>query len=48
MTTHLTVAFCIAIAALICAVVSAMGKCPEWVSIIFLCIFALIISIPLK
>lgn len=44
----LTVAFFIAIAAFISAVLAAMGKLPEWVAIIFLCIFALIMSIPLK
>lgn len=36
------------IAAFICAIVSALGKCPLYVSVFLLCIVELIKLIPLK
>lgn len=44
----LTITFILAIAALICALLSAVGRAPLWVSVILLCIIELIRAIPLK
>jgi hypothetical protein len=44
----LTVTFILIIGALIAAIVSAMGKCPLWVSVILLCIVMAIQVLPLK
>lgn len=44
----ITVMFVLVAAAFICAVVSALGKCPLWVSVILLCVVELIQTIPLK
>lgn len=44
----ITVAFILVIGALIAAIVSAMGKCPLWVSVILLCVVAAIQVMPLK
>jgi hypothetical protein len=44
----LTVTFILIIGALIAAIVSAMGKCPLWVSVILLCIVMAIQVLPVK
>lgn len=41
-----TIMIILAVAAFIVAVMSAMDKAPLWVSVILLCIFALILSLP--
>jgi hypothetical protein len=43
----LTVIGFIIIAAFICAIVSAIGKCPLWISVILLCIVELLRILPL-
>ena len=43
----LTVFLLLAIAAFIAAVVSAMGKCPLWVSVVLLCLIELLRALPL-
>lgn len=43
----LTVMLILALAALVCAIASAMGKCPLWVSVILLCIIELLRNLPL-
>jgi len=43
----LTVLGVLAVAAFICAVVSALGKCPLWVAVILLCVIELMRSFPL-
>jgi hypothetical protein len=44
----MTVIMFIVLAAFICAVVSAIGRCPLWVSVILLCIAELLRVIPLR
>jgi hypothetical protein len=44
----LTVTFILIIGALIAAIVSAMGKCPLWVSVVLLCIVMAIQVLPVK
>lgn len=44
----ITVLFVLVVGALIPAIVSAMGKCPLWVSVILLCIVAAVQVMPLK
>lgn len=43
----LTVKILLALAAFVCGVASANGKCPLWVAVILLSIFALLQVIPL-
>jgi hypothetical protein len=43
-----TVTFILIIGALIAAIVSAMGKCPLWVSVILLCIVMALQVLPVK
>jgi hypothetical protein len=43
----ITVTLLLAIAAFICCVASALGKCPDWVWGILLSIIALLHSVPL-
>jgi hypothetical protein len=43
----LTVIGFIIIAAFICAIVAAIGKCPLWISVILLCIVELLRILPL-
>lgn len=43
----ITVMLLLAIAAFICCVASALGHAPLWVSVILLCIIALLHSVPL-
>jgi hypothetical protein len=35
------------LAAFICAIASALGKCPLWIAVILLCIVELILTLPL-
>lgn len=42
MTPMMTVLMLLALAAFICAIVAANNKCPIWVSVIILCIIALV------
>jgi hypothetical protein len=44
----ITVALILVIGALIAAIVSAMGKCPLWVSVILLCVVAALDVLPIK
>ncbi len=41
-----TVVVILAVAALIAAIVSAMGHCPIWVPVIFLAIVVLLVAVP--
>lgn len=43
----ITVLFLLAVSAFISAIVSIMGKCPLWVPVILLSLFALVQTIPL-
>lgn len=42
----LTVTLILLLAAFVCAVASAMGKCPLWVAVVFLCILELLRVLP--
>lgn len=42
----LTILFLLAISAFICTVASALGKCPLWVPVILLALFALVQTVP--
>jgi len=44
----LTVMFIMVLGALVAAIVSAMGKCPLWVSVILLCVAMAIQVLPVK
>lgn len=44
----MSIVLLLAIVAFICAVVSAMGKCPLWVSVILLSLAILVTVLPLK
>ncbi len=44
----LTVAFILVVGALIAAIASAMGKCPLYVSVILLCVVAVVQVLPVK
>jgi hypothetical protein len=44
----MSVALILVIGALIAAIVSAMGKCPLWVSVILLCVVAALDVLPIK
>lgn len=43
----LTVFLLLALAAFICTVLSALGKCPLWVGVLFLCVIELLRALPL-
>ncbi len=43
----LTVLIVLVAAAFICAILSAIGKCPLWVSVILLCVVELLRVLPL-
>jgi len=43
----LTVFLLLAIAAFICTVASALGKCPVWIPVLLLCIIELLRALPL-
>jgi len=42
----LTVMLILAVAALLAAIVSAMGKCPVWVAVLLLAIYACLEQLP--
>jgi hypothetical protein len=44
----LTVAVVLVLAAFICTVVSALGKCPLWVAVVFLCVIELLRVLPAR
>jgi hypothetical protein len=44
----MTVVLLLALAAFVAAVASALGKAPLWVSVVLLCVIALLQSIPLR
>lgn len=44
----ITVSFVLILGALVAAIVSAMGKCPLYVSVILLCIVEAVQVLPLK
>lgn len=44
----LTVSLILSVAALICAILSALGKAPLWVAVVLLSIIHLVTSIPFK
>jgi hypothetical protein len=44
----MTVVFLLALAAFVAAIASAIGKAPLWVSVVLLCVIALLQSIPLR
>jgi hypothetical protein len=44
----MTVILFLVIAAFICAIVSALGKCPLWSAVILLCVVELIQVLPIK
>jgi len=41
-----TVLFFVAVAAAVCAILSAMSRCPIWVSVMLLALYALIQQLP--
>lgn len=43
----LTVFLILALAAFICAIASAIGKCPLWISVVLLCLIELLRALPL-
>jgi hypothetical protein len=44
----MSVTLFLVLAAFICAIVSAIGRCPLWVSVILLCIVELVRVVPLR
>ena len=42
----LTVSLLILLAAFVCAIVSALGKCPLWVPVVLLCVAGLLGVLP--
>lgn len=47
MSITLTVVLVLVLAAFVCAVLSAAGKCPLWVAVVLLCVVHLILALPL-
>lgn len=43
----ITVSLLLVIAAFLCAIASAVGKCPLWVAVILLCVIELLHVVPL-
>jgi len=43
----LTVFLLLALAAFTCTVLTALGKCPCWVAVLFLCVIELLRALPL-
>lgn len=41
-----TVIICLVVAAFICTIVAAMGKCPVWVPMLLLCVVELVRIMP--
>ncbi len=44
----ITVVFLLVLAAFICTIASAIGKCPLWVSVLLLCVVELVRAVPLR
>jgi hypothetical protein len=44
----LTVTMLLLLAAFVCTVLSALGKAPLWVAVVFLCVLELVEHLPLK
>lgn len=42
----LTVSFFLLVAAFVCAIVLAIGKCPLWVAVVLLCVLGLLQVLP--
>ena len=42
----LTVMTLLVVAAFICTVAAAMGKCPEWVALVFVCVILMLMILP--
>lgn len=42
----MTVILILVIAAFVCAIASALGKCPLWISVLLLCVAELLHSLP--
>lgn len=45
---EITVSLVVLIAACVCVVLSAIRKCPLWVPVMLLCVWALIQTIPIR
>ena len=45
---QLTVLLVLALIALICAIASAVGRCPLWVAVVVLALYALVQQLPLE
>lgn len=43
----LTVILIIAIAAFVCTIINALGKCPAWIPLLLLCLIELLRALPL-
>jgi hypothetical protein len=43
----LTVFLLLALAAFVCTVVAALGKCPVWIPVLLLCLIELLRAVPL-
>jgi len=43
----LTVFLLLAIAAFVCTILNAIGKCPIWVAVVLLCLIELLRAVPL-
>lgn len=44
---QITVILLLIIAAFICTIVNALGKCPVWVPLVLLCVVELLHSVPM-
>lgn len=44
--TVMSVTLLLVVAAFVCAIANALGKCPAWVPIILLCIIHLLLALP--
>ena len=42
----LTVMTLLVVAAFICTIVAALGKCPEWVPLVLVCVILLLMVLP--
>jgi hypothetical protein len=43
----ITVFLLLAVAAFVCTIVSALGKCPLWVAVLLLCVIELLRALPM-
>lgn len=44
----MTVSFLLVIAAFICTIASALGRCPAWVPIVLICLVQMLALLPVK